>query len=94
MNLLIGGFGGAVALLLIAGAVLQLSGWPTAIGPGADLPSTASWANLALGVSLALFSLSRIPHDHRILWDDILFPPMLGCLLGGAYLFWRSRRTE
>jgi len=87
MDLLTYGFSGAVALLLIAGSLPRLTR-----RPAASRPATTAWANLLLGVALALFPLSRLPHGHRLLWDDLLFPPGMVCLLAAAYLHWRGLR--
>lgn len=103
-DLLTYGFSWAVALLLVTGALLRLARRrpatpapattdPAMTAPDPTRSTTLAWANLLLGIALGLFPVSRLPHHHRLLWDDVLLPPGLLLLLASAYLHWRAWRA-
>jgi len=92
MELLVLGTTGIISGLLILAGTLYLLGRVTVLGRGMG-SAAAAWACLLMGVSLALFDCSRVPDKHRLLWDNVLLPPSMVCLLLSGYLFRRAWRN-
>lgn len=86
--------GFAIALGLVGQGVVRLSRPGTPQGPPEGRGRTGAWSDILFGVGLALGTASRMPHGHRLVWDDVLLGPATACILVGLLLYVWPRRTS